>query len=174
MTDTASLQVSTPSEHEVMVTRSYAAPRSAVFDALTNPAVLTQWLLGPAGWTMPVCEVDLRVGGKFRFKWRHVDGREIAMTGVYREVDPPHRITNTEQYEFSPSEHSDSETAEHAAHGETLSTIGLAEHAGKTIVAQTIRYDSPQARDAALTSGMLEGMNASYERLETLLRAAGS
>ncbi len=155
-----SLTVTRPSQHEVMVSRTFAAPRAAVFDALTNPAVVTQWLLGPSGWTMPVCEIDLREGGKYRFKWRHADGSELGVTGVFREVEPPVRLTNTELFD------------EDWTGGETLATVGLAEQDGLTHFSQTIRFSSPEARDAALTTGMLEGMSASYERLDSLLRAS--
>ncbi len=154
------MKISKPSDHELMLSRSFVAPRSAVFDALTNPAVLTQWMLGPAGWTMPTCENDLRVGGKFRFKWRHADGREMGVSGVYREVEPPQRLTNTELFD-------DDWTG-----GETLVSVGLAELQGVTTLSQTIRYSSPAARDGALAIGMLDGITASYERLEKLLQSA--
>lgn len=161
-TDAGVVQLTKPSEHEIMVTRNFAAPRSAVFDALTNPAVVTQWLLGPTGWTMPICEIDLRVGGKFRFKWRHTDGSELGMSGVYREVEPPTRLTNTEVFD------------EDWTGGETLTTVGLAEREGVTTLSQTIRYSSPAARDGALATNMLDGMNASFDRLDKLLRSAES
>lgn len=161
-TEPTLLQLTKPSEHEIMVTRSFTAPRSAVFDAITNPAVITQWLLGPTGWTMPICEIDLRVGGKFRFKWRHTDGRELGMSGVYREVNPPQRLTNTELFD------------EDWTGGETLTSVGLAERQGITLFSQTIRYSSPAARDGALATGMIAGMDASYERLEKLLQSAES
>ena len=88
----------TPSEREVVMTRVVDAPRRLVWEAWTSPEHLPRWLLGPGGWTMPVCEVDLRPGGAWHFVWRGADGAEMGMRGVYREVTPPGRLVSTESW----------------------------------------------------------------------------
>ncbi|MDQ3809254.1 MAG: SRPBCC domain-containing protein, partial [Chloroflexota bacterium] len=94
------IDVTTPSDREIRVTRVFDAPRSLIFDCHTKPDLVRRWLLGPPGWSMPVCEIDLRVGGQYRYVWRNdVDGREFSIGGEYREVVPPERIVHTERYE---------------------------------------------------------------------------
>src|ERR1041385_4731798 len=88
----------TPSEREIVVTRVVDAPRRLVFEAYTNPTHLPHWMLGPDGWTMPICEIDLRPGGAWRFVWRQLDGAEMEMRGVYQEVTPPERLVSTESW----------------------------------------------------------------------------
>ena len=106
---------------------------------------------------MPVCEIDLRPGGAWRFVWRHADGNEMAMRGVYREVVPPERLVNTESWG--------------GPWPETLNTLTLSEEKGRTTMTQRVLYPSNEARDAALKTGMKEGMDVSYERLAEYLRA---
>jgi len=96
MNNTNTLKVTTPSDREIVMTRVFDAPRHLVFEALSKPELVKQWLLGPPGWTMPVCEVDLRVGGAYRFLWRGPDGAEMGSRGVFREVVPPERLVATE------------------------------------------------------------------------------
>jgi uncharacterized protein YndB with AHSA1/START domain len=146
----------TPSDREIVMTRVFDAPRSLVFDAFTNPDHLTQWMLGPEGWAMPVCEVDLRPGGAWRFVWRRSDGTELEMSGVYQEVAPPERLVNTESW--GPE------------WPETVNTLTLAEEDGRTRVTSTLLYPSKEARDAALQTGMKDGASMSFERLAELLR----
>jgi uncharacterized protein YndB with AHSA1/START domain len=141
----------TPSDREVAVTRVFNAPRRLVFDAWTNPGHLPHWMLGPEGWTMPVCEVDLRPGGGWHFVWRKSDGSEMEMRGVYKEVAPPERLVSTESWGGDWPE--------------TLNTLVLSEENGKTTSTLTIRYPSKAARDAALKTGMKDGMNESFDRL---------
>jgi uncharacterized protein YndB with AHSA1/START domain len=149
------LRVTTPSDVEVLITRSVAAPAKLVFEAWTRPEHLSQWLLGPEGWTMPRCEIDLRPGGRWHYGWRRTDGTELDMDGEYQEVTPPDRLVFTERWgEDWP---------------ETLHTLVLTEADGRTTMAQTVRYPSKQARDAALATGMTDGLTASYERLDNLL-----
>jgi len=88
----------TPSDREVALTRIMDAPRKFVWAASTSPEHVPHWMLGPHGWTMPVCEIDLRPGGQWRFIWRETSGREMEMRGVYREVLPPQRLANTESW----------------------------------------------------------------------------
>ena len=100
MRNMGKLKVTTPSEHEIVMTRDFNAPRSLVFDCWTKPELVRRWLLGPAGWSMPVCQIDLRVGGAYRFEWRHVlNGAEMAMGGIYHEIARPDRLVCTESFD---------------------------------------------------------------------------
>src|ERR1700740_2690854 len=93
------LTLTTPTEREIAMTRVFDAPRRLVFDAMTRPELVKRWLLGPPGWSMPVCEIDLRVGGTYRYVWRGADGTEMGMRGVYREIAPPERLVATESFD---------------------------------------------------------------------------
>ena len=156
---TADLKVTTPTERELVMTREFAAPRGMVFDALTKPELVQRWLLGPPGWTMPICEIDLRVGGKYRYVWRNADGREMGMGGTFKEMVRPSRLVATEVYE------------DYWTGGETLVTTELVETRRKTTLSTTVRYASREARDAALKMGATKGLEASYVRLDDLLTA---
>lgn len=160
MTKTEALTITTPTDREIVMTRVVDAPRNLVFDAFTKPDLLRKWLLGPPGWQMVVCDVDLRVGGKYRWVWRREGGgpeTDMGMGGVYREVVRPERIVSTEKFDqaWYP--------------GEAVGTLTLTERGGKTTIAQTVLYESKEARDGVLKSGMEEGVKASYDRLEELL-----
>ncbi len=158
MTKTAPLTVATPTDREVVITRVVDAPRGMVFDAHTKPDLVRRWLLGPPGWTMPVCEIDLRVGGKYRYVWKHADGQAMGMGGTFTEVVRPSRIAATQLFD------------EDWTGGETLVITEIVEQSGKSTITTTVRYASREARDAALQTGMTTGMEAGYERLEELLR----
>lgn len=149
------MQLTTPTNLEVVITRGVRAPRPVVWETWTRPELVSRWLLGPEGWTMPVCEIDLRPGGRWRFVWRKSDGREMEMTGFYREVAPPERLVHTERW--GPE------------WPETINTLTLAEKGGETTITQSIRYPSQEARDAALGTGMARGVEVSLDRLERLL-----
>ncbi len=151
------LHITTPSDREIAMTRVFDAPRKLVFDALTKPELVRQWLLGPEGWTMPVCEIDLKVGGGYRYVWRHADGREMGMGGVFREIVPPERIVHTEKFD----------NPWYA--GEAVATSVLVEKSGKTTLTLTMIYDSREVRDSILKSGMEKGVAVSYDRLATIL-----
>jgi len=156
MTSTGNLQVTTPSDREIAMTRVFDAPRHLVFDALTTPELLQRWLLGPPGWSMPVCEVDLKVGGAYRYVWRSDDGgREFGSHGVFREIVPAERFVATEKMD--------------GFEGESLVTNSLAEQGGRTTLTLTMRFDSKEARDGALNSGMEKGVAISYDRLDEVL-----
>ena len=144
------------SDEEIVIRRVFDAPRQLVFEAHTKPEHLTQWLLGPEGWTMPVCEIDLRPGGSWHFAWQQADGRKLEMSGVYREVGPPERIVNTERW--GPE------------WPETVNTTLFSERDGETTVTQIVHYPSKAARDAALATGMMSGVERSYDLLDALLR----
>ena len=153
-----SFKVSTPSDREIRVTRDFDAPRRLVFGAFTKPELVRRWLLGPPGWTMPLCEIDLRVGGAYRYVWRsETDGSQMALGGVFREVCPLERLVATEKFDdaWYP--------------GEALDTTVFVETRGITRATITVLYESQEARDTARRSGMEYGMAAGYDRLETLL-----
>jgi uncharacterized protein YndB with AHSA1/START domain len=145
-----------PSDREFAMTRVFDATRRLVWEAWTSPDHLPHWLLGPPGWTMPVCEIDLRPGGAWHFVWRHSDGTEMEMRGVYREITPPERLVTTESWGGDWPE--------------TLNTLILTEDDGKTMMTQTILYASKEARDAALKTGMRDGVSMSFDRLDDHLR----
>jgi uncharacterized protein YndB with AHSA1/START domain len=158
MKDSGTFNITAQGDREIVVTRVFDAPRRLVFDAYTKPALVKTWLLGPDGWSMPVCEIDLRVGGKYRYVWKNdADGREMGMGGIYREVVAPERIVSTEVFD------------EAWYPGEAVDAIVLIERDGKTTLTQTILYNSRETRDAVLKSPMQTGMAASYDKLEKVL-----
>ena len=161
MTTPGNLKLTTRGDREIVMTRAFDAPRKLVFDAHTKPELVKQWLLGPDGWSMPVCEIDLKVGGKYRYVWRRdKDGTEMGMGGVYREIVAPERLVATEKFDQSWYP------------GEAVGTFVLVEQGGKTTLTQTMLYDSREARDSVLKSGMEKGVVASYDRLAKLLEKA--
>src|SRR5438034_438593 len=95
-----SFKVSTPTDREIAIERDFNAPRRLVFDAFTKPELVRRWLLGPDGWTMPVCEIDLRAGGAYRYVWRKEStGKEMGMGGVFREIVRPDKLVATEKFD---------------------------------------------------------------------------
>ena len=162
-TSKATLQITTPSDREIAMTRVFNAPRHLVFDAMTKAELVKKWLLGPPGWTMPVCEIDLRVGGHYRYVWRRESsGKEMGMGGVYREIVPQERLVCTELFD----------EAWYA--GESLITTTLVEQGGRTTMTTTMLYVSKEVRDGILKSGMESGVAASYDRLAELLASTGA
>ena len=156
----AQLKMTTQGDRELVMTREFDAPRKLVYDAHTKPELVRRWLLGPDGWSMPICEMDVRVGGKYRWVWRHnSNGSEMGMSGTYREVKAPERLVTTERFD----------EAWYA--GEALNTLVLVEKGGRTTLTQTMRYESKEAREAVIKSGMEKGVAASYDRLEDVLGA---
>lgn len=155
MKDTETLKVTTPADREIVLTRVFDAPRHLVFEAFTKPELLRRWLLGPPGWEMVVCEVATDVGDRYRYEWRHTDGKQFGMGGVCREIVPPERIVCTELMDGYSSE--------------SLVTTVLVEHEGRTTLTTTARYESREVRDTVLKSGMERGAAASYDRLAELL-----
>jgi uncharacterized protein YndB with AHSA1/START domain len=156
------LQISARGDREIVMTREFNAPRRMVFDALTQPELVKKWLLGPDGWSMPVCEIDLRVGGAYRYVWRRDShGKEMGMGGTYLEIAKNERIVCTELFDdaWYP--------------GEALLTTTLEEAAGKTTMTTAILYESREARDGVMKSDMERGVGASYDRLAELVAAQG-
>jgi uncharacterized protein YndB with AHSA1/START domain len=161
MKNTGTLKVTTPSDREIVLTRVFDAPRRLVFDAFTKAELLKRWF-GPRGWSLVVCDVDLKVGGGFRFVLRGPDGREMGMRGVYKEIVPPERSVHMESFDDYP--------------GESQVTAVLVEQGGKTTLTATIFYPSREVRDIVLKSGMEHGAAESYDKLAELLASgeAGS
>ncbi|GGL45591.1 SRPBCC family protein [Caulobacter rhizosphaerae] len=152
------LTVDTPDDLKIVITRAFDAPRDLVFNCVTTPDLVKRWMTGPPGWTMPVCEIDLRVGGKYRYVWRNTEGQDMGMGGIYREISRPERIVSNELFD------------EDWTGGETVATMTLAERDGRTTLTTTVAYSSTAARDAALRSGMTEGMEMGYANLDALLK----
>jgi uncharacterized protein YndB with AHSA1/START domain len=145
------------------MTRAFDAPRTMVFDAYTKPELVKRWLLGPHGWSMPVCEIDLRVGGAYRYVWRNdASGHEMGMGGVYREIVVPERVVATEKFDQAWYD------------GEGVGTLVLTEQGGKTTVTQTVVYESQETRDTVLKSGTEKGVAASYDRLAEMLASGAN
>jgi uncharacterized protein YndB with AHSA1/START domain len=141
-------------ENEIVITRYVNAPNDLVFAAWTDPAYLPHWL-GRADWTMTACQSIPRPGGIRRFIWRHDDGTEMGVCGVYREVTAPTGFVCTEKFD--------------GAAGETLNTVRLVDTAPGTTIISTIRYPSTQAREAALATQMRLGFSESLDRLSSHL-----
>ena len=149
-------RVTTPSDREICLTRLFDAPRRLVFEALTRAEHIRRWWgqLG-GGYSVPICEVDLRVGGAWRTVSRHPKG-EVAFHGVYHEITPPDRLVYTELMEPYPDG--------------SMVTVVLTEEGGKTRMTVTASYPSKEVRDMVLASGMERGAAASYDRLEEVAR----
>jgi uncharacterized protein YndB with AHSA1/START domain len=151
-----SFTVTTPSDQEIRMTRLFNAPRDLVFEAMTKPEHVREWWgrLGD-GYSVPVCEIELRIGGKWRFVNRHPRG-EAAFHGEYREIAPPGRVVFTEIFEEFP---------------DTVSvvTAELTEEGGKTRLTATVHYPSVEVRDMVLGTGMSTGAGISYDHLEDLV-----
>ena len=154
-----SFKVTTPSDREIRMTRLFDAPRHLVFEAMSKPEHIKEWWgrLGD-GYSVPVCEVDLRPGGKWRFSNRTPKGELATFYGVYREVAPPGRVVFTEIFEPFPD-------------AESVVTAVLTEENGQTRLTATVAYPSAEIRDMVLKTGMEKGAAISYDRLEDV--AAG-
>lgn len=153
----APLTVTVTSDREVEISRAFDAPRDLVFDCHTKAALVRRWLTGPPGWTLPVCDIDLKVGGRYRYVWRSPEGTDMGMGGVFREIARPERLVTTELFD------------EDWTGGETLVTTRFDESNGVTTVTMTVLYASTQAREGALATGMAEGMEMSFAKLDTVL-----
>ena len=157
MKNTGTLQVTTPSDNQIVLTRVFAAPRHLVFEAMTKPELVQRWY-GPRGWSLVVCEIDLKVGGAWRYVLRGPDGADMGMRGVFREIVPPERIVSTESFDDYP--------------GESLATVVLVEAGGQTTLTNTLLYPSREVRDAVVNSGMEHGAAETFDKLAEYLAAA--
>jgi uncharacterized protein YndB with AHSA1/START domain/effector-binding domain-containing protein len=156
-----SFNVSAAGDREILVERDFNAPRELVFDAFTKPELVRRWLLGPEGWTMPVCEIDLRAGGRYRYVWHKAStGEQMGMGGAFREIVRPERLVATERFDdaWYP--------------GEAVNTTVFEQRADVTTVRLTVLYESREARDTATRSGMDTGMEQGYKRLEEVLSSS--
>jgi uncharacterized protein YndB with AHSA1/START domain len=150
------LTVTTPTDREIVLTRVFDASRRLVFDAWTKPELLKRWY-GARGWNLVVCEVDLRVGGAWRFVSRGPDGADMGQGGVYREIVPPDRLVYTESF------------VDQSYPGESLITHVFRERNGTTTLTSTVLYPSREARDIVINYPMTRGVTESYDRLAELL-----
>lgn len=158
------LEVSQPSDREVRVVRSFDAPRQLVWDAHTKPELVKRWMLGPPGWSMPVCEMDVRAGGAYRWRWRNdEDGKEFGFFGTFKEVNEPSRIVHEEHYD--PGDIGGAMSSEPA-----IITTEYAEANGVTTLTLTMLFSSEETRDAAVSTGMTGGMEMGYERLDEMFK----
>ncbi|BAY99765.1 hypothetical protein NIES37_37480 [Tolypothrix tenuis PCC 7101] len=153
--------VTLPSDTEILITRVFNAPRRLVFQAWTQPEHIKRWFGGCSSMTMTVCEIDLRVGGAWRYVLHEPKNNiEHAFYGEYREIVPPERLVTTEIYEPVPN-------------SDHLNILTLNEVGGKTTLHIHIQHQSKEQRDGHLQSGMEEGLSETLNRLEALLQSIG-
>ena len=157
MTGPSTLAVAARGDREIVITRDFDAPRNLVFRAFTEPPLMRRWLYGPDNWEMTRCDVDLRVGGAYRYEWRDQDGNTMGAGGNFLEVSPPACIVATERFDdpWYP--------------GENRITQEFAEHASRTTLTMTMLYETTEARDMVLQSGMDAGLEAGYARVEAIV-----
>jgi uncharacterized protein YndB with AHSA1/START domain len=151
------LKVTLPGPKEILLERVFDAPRHLVFEAMTTPEYVRRWWACPDGSTMPVCDIDLRVGGRYRYVTRLADGQEFAFSGVYREIEAPARIVHTEIFESFPDE-------------ETVVTMTLDERDGRTYYRAHVMHETAEGRDGHIASGMEGGADLAMDVLETIAR----
>jgi uncharacterized protein YndB with AHSA1/START domain len=150
------LEVATPSDLEIEVVRAFGAPPRIVFDYYTKPEHVRRWLLGPDGWSMPTCDIDLAVGGRYEFVWRNdAEEQQFGARGEYLEIVTPERLVHRERMDGADSD--------------VLVTVTFVRQGEGTTLTTTLRFETKDARDAALESGMTGGMSASYGRLDALI-----
>jgi len=147
-----------PSDNEILVTREFDAPANLVFDAWTTPDLVKRWWAGDRG-EVTEAQIDLRIGGRWRWVMTANGGFEVAFSGEYREIDRPHRLVRTEVFEMFPD-------------AEAVSTITFNESNGVTTLRILGHYPSQEHRDAAIASGMEGGLQTSLDELERLLLQA--
>ena len=155
--ETGKLKIGASGDRALVMTRDFKAPRKMLFDAWTKPELVKRWLAGPEGWTMTVCDIDLQVGGSYRYEWKHQHGQQMGMGGVYREIVPNERLAATEKFDESWYP------------GGAVVTTTFNEKSGVTTVETTVMYDSQEARDGVLRSPMESGVALGYDRLEQML-----
>ncbi len=156
MNETSSVTVTLPSDLEIAMSREFEAPRQLVFDAYTRPDILTRWLGVRNGWVFAVCDVDLRVGGAYRWVWRK-NGKDLAVGGRYLEIDPPSRLVCTERFDDPWYE------------GEAVVTVTFVERNGRTTLTIMTKSPSKQVRDSVLQSGAMKGVGESFDNLAVVV-----
>ena len=156
-------EVSTPSDQEVLIKRSFDAAADLVWRAYTEPALMRRWLTAMPGWSMPVCEMTTEVGGKYRWRWRDdANGVEFGFTGEMLEVEPESKIVHTQTYDPGTMGGS-------MGDGASVITVTFNETEGITNVSTSIKFASRGDRDAAISTGMTDGMEMSYKQLDEVL-----
>ncbi len=155
--------VSMPSDREVRVTRTFNAPRQLVWDAHTKPNLVGRWQ-GYDGWDMPVCDMDVRVGGNYKWQWKNrEDGSQFGFFGTFSEVDAPSKLVHAQYFDGGNTDYAMPE-------GEPcIVSLELSEQGGVTTLVCTMTFVSKQARDDAMSTGMTDGMEFSYTRLDGVM-----
>jgi uncharacterized protein YndB with AHSA1/START domain len=151
-----------PADRRIVLCRRFDAPAELVFDSLTRPECVPRWLIGPPGWSMPVCEIDLRPGGRMHYLWRGDKGEQMEMHGAFVEIDPPRRIVHTERFTSGCPEQAGEQHV-------TTTLSAIPGQPGGTTLTITIAYGDAHARDAMLAVGFEAGVAASYRRLAEVL-----
>jgi uncharacterized protein YndB with AHSA1/START domain len=150
-TSSAIFSMTTPTERELVLTRLFDAPRALVFEACTSPRHLPHWMPGPPGWTISVCEVDLRTGGSWRLRWRNSGNVEMEMHGIYRDISSPELLVSTDSWG--------------RGWPETFNTVIFSEQDGKTTFTANVLFPSKKARDTVLSTGIERDISLNYDRL---------
>lgn len=156
------VKVTTPNERQIAMTRVFDAPRNLVFDAWTKPELMKRWFTGNVAWELVECEIDLRVGGSYRWVWKGPNGERMGITGVYQEIVPNERVVATEKFdeEWYP--------------GGAVVRMDLTERDGKTTFTTTVTYNSQETRDMVMKTPMAQGFGVSCGRLAEFLKALDS
>ncbi len=152
------LKITLPSDTSILMTRVFEAPRHLVFETMTKPEYIRRWWGCMDGFTMPVCEVDFRIGGKYRFVGRGPDGVEFGFSGEYKEIVVPTKVVNTEIFDPFPE-------------SPALCTMTLEERDGKTYYQTLVEHDTQQARDGHVNSGMEYGAGLGLDMIEEISQA---
>lgn len=160
-------EVTLPSDREVRVTRTFNAPCQLLWDAHTKPELVQKWMVGYDGWDMPVCEMDVRVGGKYRWQWRNrEDGNKFGFFGTFTEVNGPSNLVH-EEY-FDPGD-----TGFDMPVGDPcVVSLELSEENGVTTLVCNMKFASKESRDGAVATGMTDGMEYNYVHLDDMFKAA--
>ena len=154
----APADVKLTSDTEIMVTRDFDAPRNLVYLAFTKPELVKRWLLGPPGWSMPVCEIDLKVGGQYHYRWRNdASGNEFGLRGTFERIERDKTLDSREAFEDT------------GPAGEAKVETSFVDHGQGTRVVYLIISKSKEQRDAGLASGMTDGMEMSFKSLDKLI-----
>jgi uncharacterized protein YndB with AHSA1/START domain len=154
-TSSGTAQVTLPAEEQILITREFAAPKHLVYKAITTPDLVKRWWNAKRG-EVTIAEIDLRVGGKWRYVMVTPNGSEVGFHGEYREIVPNERIVSTEVFEGAPS----------GDEGGSLNTVSLDETDGRTTMTVLIKFPSKEIRDIVISSGMEAGMQDAYDLLE--------
>lgn len=161
------IEVTQPSDREVRVVRTFKAPRQLVWDAHTKPELVQKWMLGPPGWSMPVCEMDVRAGGDYKWRWRSdEDGKQFGFHGTFTEVNAPTKLVHDEYYDAGDV------GGDMPSNEPAVITLELSEADGVTTLVCTMTFASKEASDGAVSTGMTDGMEMGYVRLDDMFKQA--